>query len=190
MSTNKIHLQNNYNMIEYTYKVEIQEKMTTNSIYDNIIASYHIPRLNEIPEIELYMDQVILYVKKYFSIFPYSREQNFITPSMINNYVKSNLIPPPNGKKYTRRHIAYIFVIFFLKQIFSLEEVKAFISLQIKLSGEKDAYEEFCNIFESELKNFSSHNVINRSELSGNQSMLHHAALSIAHKLYTQSLLI
>lgn len=116
------------------------------------LDNYHLPRIDEIPDLELYMDQVIIYVKKYFSIFPYGEEENFITPSMINNYVKSGIIPAPSGKKYSRRHIAYIFVVFFLKQIFSLEEVKAFISQQVSICGEKEAYENFCSLLESALK--------------------------------------
>lgn len=154
------------------------------SPYDNLIKSYHLPRIDEIPDLELYMDQVIIYVKKYFSIFPYEAESNFITPAMINNYVKNGLIPSPNGKKYNRRHIAYIFVVFFLKQIFSLEEVKAFINKQVQLSDEQTAYEQFCATLENELKKCVE---TSKEEKASNLTMLEHAALSIVHKLYAQS---
>lgn len=148
------------------------------------LEKYHLPRIDEIPDLELYMDQVIIYVKKYFNIFPYGDEENFITPSMINNYVKSGIIPAPNGKKYSKRHIAYIFVVFFLKQIFSLEEVKAFISQQVSICGEKESYENFCTALESELKRSGS------SKVSGQVSdALYYATVSIVNKIHAQILI-
>jgi len=164
--------------------------METINEYNNLINSFRLPRINEIPDLELYMDQVIIYVKKYFSIFPYETETNFITSSMINNYVKNGLMPPPIGKKYTKRHIAYIFTIFFLKQVFSLEEVKAFIRLQIRNSNEKNAYEQFCDVLEEELQICSSQNNINPTkETNIWDSTIRHTTISIANKLYSQSLI-
>ena len=104
---------------------------------------------------------------------------------MINNYVKNGLIPPPKGKKYGRRHIAYIFVVFFLKQIFSLEEVKLFIQMEINTSNERDAYNSFCGALECELKKFVAENT---PEFAASK-VLKNATQSIAHKLYSQHLL-
>lgn len=161
--------------------------MTDIKAYDNLIKDYHLPSVDEIPDLELYMDQVIIYVKKYFNIFPYESEHNFITPSMINNYVKSGLIPAPVGKKYSKRHIAYIFVVFFLKQVFSLEEVRAFIHREVKAAGEKKAYEQFRQMLEDGFKTFLGQKSA-PSSLSAPSPALHHATLSIAHKLYAQAL--
>lgn len=161
-----------------------------NETYKNLLKNYKLPRISEIPDLELYMDQVLIYIKKYFSVFPYESESSFITPSMINNYVKSGLMPAPIGKKYTRRHIAYILSIFFLKQIFSLEEVKIFMAIEIKNSNEKSAYEHFCDNLEQELNNcVFKDNPIKKAVESETNSTLHHAALSIANKLYAQSLI-
>lgn len=160
-----------------------------NETYENLIKNYKLPRISEIPDLELYMDQVLIYVKKYFSVFPYESESSFITPSMINNYVKSGLMPAPVGKKYTRRHIAYILSIFFLKQIFSLEEVKFFMAIEIKNSNEKIAYEHFCDNLEQELRNCVCDKPVKFAVESEVNSTLHHAALSIANKLYAQSLI-
>jgi len=162
-----------------------------NKEYDNLILSYKLPRVCDIPDLELYMDQVIIYVKKFFDIFPYSMQDNFITPSMINNYVKSGLIPAPVGKKYTRRHIAYIISVFFLKQIYSLEEIKIFMKLQIEGSDPKTAYENFCDCLEDELKACIGEKRKYAAEFgakSGNFA-LRHAAISISNKLYSQSLI-
>lgn len=164
-------------------------KVTVNQL-KNAFATYHLPRLSEIPDLDLYMDQVILYVRKHFSLFPYSSAENFITPSMINNYVKSGLIPAPIGKKYGRRHIAYILAVFFLKQVFSLEEVKAFIYLQTKATSEAEAYEMFCDFLENELKNFDPEGSRSPLTLSTEAELsMFHAIKSIVNKLYSQSLM-
>lgn len=166
--------------------------MLISASYNNLIKSYHLPRIEEIPDLELYMDQVIIYVKKYFSVFPYASESNFITPAMINNYVKSGLMPSPVGKKYTRRHIAYILAVFFLKQIYSLEEVRAFINLQLSHGSEKECYELFCDILETELKKCIAEEdnaVINIPSKNIGEKTIRHAALSIANKLYSQELI-
>ena len=77
------------------------------------MPSIHLPRLEELPNIELYKEQVIelleLYLKP-LGIRP-------ITASMINNYTKLNLIPAPIKKKYSRKHLAHIFIIALLKDV-------------------------------------------------------------------------
>lgn len=165
------------------------KKLSENSL-NKLFASYHLPRLSEIPDIDLYMDQVIIYVRKHFSLFPYAAAENFITPSMINNYVKSGIIPAPIGKKYGRRHIAYILIVFFLKQVFSLEEVKAFIYVQIKASSERQAYELFCDILDSELKNFDPASQKKNLNLNTDPEIsMYHAIKSIVNKLYSQTMI-
>lgn len=159
--------------------------------YNKLVLNFKLPRIEEIPDLELYMDQVIIYVKKFFAIFPYSDQENFITPSMINNYVKSGIIPSPVGKKYTRRHIAYIIAVFFLKQIFSLEETKAFTMIEIQYSDERTAYTQFCDYLESELKKCTGEQKQEDNAKTDDIALLtlKHAALSIANKLYSQTLI-
>lgn len=159
--------------------------------YNEMLGNYKLPRIDEIPDLELYMDQVIIYAKKYFSVFPYSDQDNFITPSMINNYVKSGIIPAPHGKKYTRRHIAYILTLFFLKQILSLEEAKVLSALEIKASDEKTAYEAFCSCIETELRSCIGIKTKQplKEDLTIASVIMKDTALSIANKLYTQALI-
>ena len=101
-------------------------------------------------------------------------------------------MPSPVGKKYTRRHIAYILAVFFLKQIYSLEEVRAFINLQLSHGSEKECYELFCDILETELKKCiaeEDNDVINIPSKNIGEKTIRHAALSIANKLYSQELI-
>ena len=96
------------------------------------LANFSLPGWDELPDLELYMDQVISLIKKYLDLFyDATGAEKFITSSMINNYVKLGIIPPPVKKKYSKKHMAYLLVICSLKQtldmctiqkIFPLEE--------------------------------------------------------------------
>ena len=62
-----------------------------------------LPRWEDLPDIELYMDQVLTLISKYLSMFnEVSGAEKLITPSMINNYVKAKLVAAPINKKYPR----------------------------------------------------------------------------------------
>ena len=92
---------------------------------DEEIKKFHLPRWAEIPEIDLYIDQVVSLLENYLSNYIKSdneKENKVITKTMINNYVKHGIINSPINKKYNKEHIAYLFVIFILKQIYSIDE--------------------------------------------------------------------
>ena len=162
------------------------------SEFEKKLQTYHMPRFRELPDIELYMDQVISYVNKYLNVFNSSAE-NLITPSMINNYVKHGILPPPAGKKYSRIHLAYICVIFFLKQILSLEEIKNIIRHQVKESNEFKAYTYFCQELEEAFKNCCIY--VKRTDdekkatLDETKFALKSSTVSIAHLLYAKKVI-
>ncbi|MBQ2833068.1 MAG: DUF1836 domain-containing protein [Clostridia bacterium] len=79
-----------------------------------------LPRWDALPDIGLYMDQVITLTERTFAGALPSGE---ITKSMVNNYVKSGLLPRPEGKKYGREHLALLMEIAVLKQALSMEDV-------------------------------------------------------------------
>ena len=62
---------------------------------------------DKIPDIDLYMDQVIGYMKRQHIGLECEGEET-LTPAMINNYMKSSLLPRAHGKKYDREHIGYL----------------------------------------------------------------------------------
>ena len=76
------------------------------------IIKHHLPRWNELPEIDLYLDQVVNYLEKYLGILSSNDDDKIITKTMINNYVKQGIMPAPEKKKYGKTHIAYLMVIF------------------------------------------------------------------------------
>src|SRR5690554_4851529 len=73
-----------------------------------------LPRWEELPDIELYSEQVINYVNQHLDYIFIDHEDikdSFVTASMINNYVKHKIMTPPIKKKYKRSHIAFIITI-------------------------------------------------------------------------------
>lgn len=115
------------------------------------IRAYRCPRWDELPDLELYMDQVISVLDKNLRIFIGDDPSKSVTPTMINNYVKQKLVRPPKNKRYDREHIANIYVITLMKQLLSLGEIQAAISCVREEYSPKDAYDRFCEIFEQSL---------------------------------------
>ncbi|MFA7589026.1 MAG: DUF1836 domain-containing protein [Acholeplasmataceae bacterium] len=119
------------------------------------IKTLHLPRYDELPELELYLEQVLIYVNNtIFDIFSLNNHQNeeIVTPSMINNYVKNKLMAPPNKKKYRRSHIACIIAITILKQVGSLTDVSNGIMSLTNAIGGSEAYNTFIDFLESALR--------------------------------------
>lgn len=124
--------------------------------FSKVLLEFHIPRWDELPDIELYMDQVITFIENNIFISSVNFGERIITPSMVNNYVKLNLIPKPVKKKYGKIHLAYLIAISILKHVFTIQKVRDGISFQAILSGEKDAYNLFCEEQESAIKLLAS----------------------------------
>ncbi len=82
---------------------------------------------DEMPDLELYMDQVITYLKRQLAPFQDSPGENLITPSIINNYVKAGFVPRPARKKYAKAHLASLTMACTLKRVLPIESVKRLI---------------------------------------------------------------
>ena len=82
---------------------------------------------DEMPDLELYMDQVITYLKRQLAPFQDLSAENLITPSIINNYVKAGFVPRPERKKYARAHLASLTMACTLKRVLPIESVKRLI---------------------------------------------------------------
>lgn len=80
--------------------------------------------LNEIPDIDLYMDQVIQLFEKKFTNVKRNDEEKILTKTMINNYAKAKLFFPIKNKKYSREHLILISLIYQLKGTLSITDIK------------------------------------------------------------------
>jgi hypothetical protein len=97
----------------------------------------------QLPDIGLYMDQVITYLERQLDLFMKVESEKLITPSMINNYAKSKIVPRTEGKKYGKEHIALLLTVFTLKRVLSVQDMS---SLMGKI-GTASETEEFYGLF-------------------------------------------
>lgn len=110
----------------------------------NELNHFSYKNYEELPDIELYMDQVVTFLEKQLKIFQTSSLDKQITSSMINNYVKGEVIPAPISKKYNREHLASIEEVVSLKQVLTIAEVKQILDEHFKDSKSKgEAFNQF-----------------------------------------------
>ncbi|HWP67823.1 MAG TPA: DUF1836 domain-containing protein [Rectinemataceae bacterium] len=96
-----------------------------------------------LPDIGLYMDQVITYLERQLDIFRKPGEDQLITPSMINNYAKAKIIPRTEGKKYGQEHIALLLSVFTLKRVLSVQDMGALFDGLGGAEETREFYEHF-----------------------------------------------
>lgn len=112
--------------------------------WDKYITEFHLPTWDELPDFELYMDQVISLVGRFLDLLPRDGTgESVITPSTINNYVRMKIMPAPVKKKYTRIHLAYLIIICSLKQSLSISVVSRIIPMNISDDAVKEIYDRF-----------------------------------------------
>lgn len=81
---------------------------------------------DEIPNIDLYMDQVTTFMdKKLKNTTRNPSEDKILTKTMINNYAKNDLLPPPVKKKYTKEHVLLLIFIYYYKGILSINDIQS-----------------------------------------------------------------
>ncbi|MDD3251809.1 MAG: DUF1836 domain-containing protein [Lachnospiraceae bacterium] len=81
-------------------------------------------KLEKIPEIDLYMDQVTSFMEEHLRKAKRNPEDKALTKTMINNYAKNNLLPPPVRKKYTKEHILLLLFIYYYKNLLSFNDIE------------------------------------------------------------------
>lgn len=96
-----------------------------------------------LPDLGLYMDQVITFLERQLSpLHPAGMKDRIITPAMINNYVKMEVIPRPVKKKYERSHLAALLMLCTLKQVLPMDAIGRLLASQSE--DIRAGYEAFC----------------------------------------------
>ncbi len=80
-------------------------------------------KADDIPNIDLYMDQVTTFMEKHLGSTRRYEDDKIMTKTMINNYAKNDLLPPPEKKKYNKEHIMLLVFIYYLKNILSISDI-------------------------------------------------------------------
>lgn len=101
----------------------IDTKDLLNSILSSISRIDYI-RPNEIPNIDLYMDQVTTFMEEQLKRTKRYEEDKILTKTMINNYAKNNLLPPPVKKKYSKEHMLMLIFIYYFKNLLSFNDIE------------------------------------------------------------------
>lgn len=79
---------------------------------------------NEIPELNLYMDQVEKFFNKKFEALDSSELKRSVSKPLINNYTKRHMVARPDGKRYSNDHMVMIAMVIYLKSLFKLEKIE------------------------------------------------------------------
>lgn len=101
----------------------IDEKDMINSILASVSRIDYI-KPDDIPNIELYMDQVTTFMEEQLASTKRYDEDKILTKTMINNYAKNNLLPSPEKKRYSKEHLLVLIFIYYFKNILSINDIQ------------------------------------------------------------------
>jgi len=161
------------------------------------IAAFTFPRWQELPEIDLYMDQVVGYLSQKLAVFydAEDAEAKGITATMINNYVKQRVIASPVKKRYNRAAVSALMVLFCVKQVLPIGLCGTLISRCLAQTQTDDPalfHDRFCHVFEEVL-----HHTVAEDEdpaylaaLRREDCTLTTAAVAFANRIYAEKLLV
>lgn len=152
------------------------------------LREFHIPRLHEIPDVGLYLEQVTRYVNHALSGCGVSP----ITAAMVSNYVKQKIIPSPEKKAYSAEAIAYLIFVTCVKSVTAMEDIRRLIGIQQETYDFPVAYAYFCEEFENLLQfvfGLRDAPAAVGGEETDEKRLLRAALLSVTHKLYLDAYL-
>ncbi|MBR6784054.1 MAG: DUF1836 domain-containing protein [Clostridia bacterium] len=116
------------------------------------LLKIHLPRWEEFPAFELYVDQVIAFICEKLEPFNFNSEEPLLTQSMINNYVKNGVLNPPVKKKYNKTHLAKLVVICICKRMLPLSYISDAITVMSRVFDIEEGYNLICDEIEYEIK--------------------------------------
>lgn len=129
-------------------RMHINTKDLINSIMDSFDRISYV-KSSDIPNIDLYMDQVTTFMDKNFrKTTRYPGNDKIMTKTMINNYAKNDLLPPPVRKKYSREHILVLIFIYYYKGILSISDIQTLLEPITEKFFHKDEEFDIRSIYE------------------------------------------
>lgn len=108
-----------------------------------------LPYWHELPDLDLYLDQVLLYVNQ-TTHSSELLEQKSLTAAMINNYVKHKQIEKPVKKKYQKQQVARLIALTILKHVFSIQEISQTLNLLLHSNNSETLYNHFVDCMRNE----------------------------------------
>ncbi|MBR5874017.1 MAG: DUF1836 domain-containing protein [Oscillospiraceae bacterium] len=156
------------------------------------ILAFKMPRYNELPSIELYIDQVLSYIDSIFDPLEMQDIEKTLTASMVNNYVKQGAVPPTVKKRYSREHIAYLIIVRLAKQIFTIDEIIRMIQIQKSVYDIEIAYNYICEELEKILVAVFTEQPLPRDSsitMKPQRYFVRNTLISVVYKIHTQKLM-
>lgn len=127
------------------FNIENLEEFLINIDLDNKIES------NKIPDIDLYMDQVIQLFENNLEQVKRNPEDKILTKTMINNYSKDKLLFQNKNKKYSKEHILLMILIYDLKQTLSIADIKRLFTPMVETLSKDESEFDLNNIYDEYL---------------------------------------
>ncbi len=149
----------------------------------NEIQSFKQADWDKLPDIGLYMDQVQTYIERQINAFTKPDKDKLLTPAMINNYIKDDLIPRAEAKKYSNSHVALLIMIATLKQVLSMQDLKALLADRRQPDQVKDIYDHYLMHQQHDLSELSaevSKRLAGEQPEDGDIEFLRRAALELS----------
>lgn len=138
----------------------------TDDLIKQIIKNLDTPNYvnpDDIPNIDLYMDQVTTFMDKYLGGCKRNEDDKILTKTMINNYAKNHLLPSPEKKKYSEDHLLILIFIYYLKGFLSIGDIQTLINPLIDEHYNtnnnislKDIYTTIFNLEISQIQNWKT----------------------------------
>ncbi|WP_413378819.1 DUF1836 domain-containing protein [Alkalihalobacillus sp. 1P02AB] len=124
-------------------------------------------KLEDIPDLDLYMDQVIQLFEKTYRQSKRDEDEKILTKTMINNYAKGKLLPPIKNKKYSKNHLILMNFVYELKGALSLTDIKMTLAVWNQQLGDEsvqleESFQAYLMVQEKNLEDFFTE--INKKE--------------------------
>ncbi len=115
-------------------------------ILRRIASTPHI-KPGEVPDIDLYMDQVTTFMDEHLKDTRRHEDDKILTKTMINNYTKKKLLPHPSNKKYSKEHLLLLIFIYYLKDFLPLTDIQMILTPIINRFFQTDAAISIENVY-------------------------------------------
>lgn len=103
----------------------------------------------DIPDIQLYMDQITTFMDAKLSACKRHPEDKILTKTMINNYTKNKLIPPPDKKKYSRDHLLLLIYVYYLKDFLQISDIQTLLGPLTEMCFQKENGKSMQEVYEA-----------------------------------------
>ena len=136
------------------------------------LAKLNYIKPGDVPNIDLYMYQVTTFMYEHLSDVKRYEDDKILTKTMINNYTKNDLLPPPVKKKYSKEHIYVLTFIYYLKNILSISDIQKLLNpLTDKFFNKEELpdleyiYSEIYNMEKAQIASLSK-DVVERTQVA------------------------